>query len=863
MCPAAIAHIIATKAGLFSAVLTAFVIESYKRLSPETSSQMYVLMQQMSTQLSSFDTPFGMINSTYQPLLSVPATGEQPFEPSANDIRVNVLWFASLVFSLITASFGILIKQWLREYLAVTNPSPQARLRIRHFRYPELHRWKILEIAAVLPLLQQLSLALFFIGLCYFTESVQQSIGRTTLPLVAGWAFCFATVTILPLFFPRCPYKTTLLSRLLVSLHLWLARLLPRLSAWVSWKSYGVLVVASESVLTQLDKYIENRDEKQSIANDSKDLAILAEVDVIQSNDELLGTDIFDALQQIDNPSYSHIVDFVVSVLDQRVSFYNLASRGLEKYFPRSLSRVSYNAIFDILIYFMKTRDLDTLLEDYEYTRALVILCSPSRFTLPPSGMALFKPIFQDARTRRGLAEKLVHRCITHGETDDSKQNNYIQLLDRIVTMLDHSTVDLEVSLDVFEGGFDTCFCHTSDGSLPRFTVVENVSVSPWNADTMKVLMRVLDDAIQRTKTPLQAPEFVVTGHTHSQSSSDKRSEGRLSNALVGAYNLMLVVQASDDSLRQLRDIIVNCLRKEEHTLALLDAVRQIETPVFVRCFEMYNRPSSPFFEFWMESKDVGNLIGGVNELRAALQTNPVKPDHALRLFCLGIHLIPLSTNQEDTPKWRRLFAILIELAYHSFSRTAMYPSASVHFELEQEFSINAVAYYTTKLAQSQTIMVADCASAAAQCLTYMQLFDRPDYPIGKHFSKEDQSKWWLAFTAENCTYPEELVEFLATVYFASGRVDENELEWWRVTKLGLKERVQVALDAHTNTSPSTSAHSTNPALAMENANSNIVAYASETEKRRRRMLGAALRRQEQEKARGLRVLCIAPISLH
>ncbi|KAI0091444.1 hypothetical protein BDY19DRAFT_885220, partial [Irpex rosettiformis] len=191
-------------AGLFSAVLTAFLVVSYQRLLPDTASQMLTIssqtlaaMQQISLQMS---------NSSTRPLAI--ATDTIPFQPSNADIRINVLWFASLIFSLITASFGMLVKQWLREYLAVENPSPRARLRIRHYREPALRHWKVFEIAAVLPLVQQLSLALFFIGLCYFTASVHDSIGHTSLPLVAGWAFCFSTVAILPLFFPRCPFKT-------------------------------------------------------------------------------------------------------------------------------------------------------------------------------------------------------------------------------------------------------------------------------------------------------------------------------------------------------------------------------------------------------------------------------------------------------------------------------------------------------------------------------------------------------------------------------------------------------------------------------------------------------------------------------
>lgn len=184
-----------TQAGLFSAVLTAFLIESYKNLQPQTDSQMLVVLQQIALQTSSYAIVNDMLNSTSQPM----NVTVEPFRPADNDIRVNVLWFSSLVISLVTASFGILVKQWLREYLAVENHSPQGRLRVRHFRHPELVKWKVIEIAAVLPLLQQIALGLFLTELCYFTASVHKSVGRATLSLVLGWALCFFTATFLPL----------------------------------------------------------------------------------------------------------------------------------------------------------------------------------------------------------------------------------------------------------------------------------------------------------------------------------------------------------------------------------------------------------------------------------------------------------------------------------------------------------------------------------------------------------------------------------------------------------------------------------------------------------------------------------------
>ncbi|KAI0797270.1 hypothetical protein BC629DRAFT_258597 [Irpex lacteus] len=105
------------------------------------------------------------------------------FQPSSADIRVNVLWFASLLFSLIAASFGILVKQWLREYMAVQNTSPQARLRLRHLRYPELAKWKVFEIAALLPLILQLSLSLFLLG---YATSLQRFTRASAIQLCPG-----------------------------------------------------------------------------------------------------------------------------------------------------------------------------------------------------------------------------------------------------------------------------------------------------------------------------------------------------------------------------------------------------------------------------------------------------------------------------------------------------------------------------------------------------------------------------------------------------------------------------------------------------------------------------------------------------
>ncbi|KAI0344880.1 hypothetical protein BDW22DRAFT_1326800, partial [Trametopsis cervina] len=144
--------------GLFSAVLSAFLVVAVALLQEDIPGATLTTLRQIQN-----------ANYTIQGnhIISISPTPmpSPPFEPSVNAIRINDLWAASLVISLATASFGILVKQWLREYMKFVTSFPQGRLRIRNFRRAGLETWKVLTIAACLPLLLQLALELFFVGL--------------------------------------------------------------------------------------------------------------------------------------------------------------------------------------------------------------------------------------------------------------------------------------------------------------------------------------------------------------------------------------------------------------------------------------------------------------------------------------------------------------------------------------------------------------------------------------------------------------------------------------------------------------------------------------------------------------------------
>ncbi|KAF8149248.1 hypothetical protein K438DRAFT_1625161, partial [Mycena galopus ATCC 62051] len=93
-------------AGLFSAILTAFLVESYTTLSPDSGGTTVFVLTQISLQLS------GIVNGTSFVIPAPP-----PFVPPVTSLVCNALWFVSLGFSLSCALIATLVQQWAREFL--------------------------------------------------------------------------------------------------------------------------------------------------------------------------------------------------------------------------------------------------------------------------------------------------------------------------------------------------------------------------------------------------------------------------------------------------------------------------------------------------------------------------------------------------------------------------------------------------------------------------------------------------------------------------------------------------------------------------------------------------------------------------
>ncbi|KAI9435114.1 hypothetical protein H4582DRAFT_1817862, partial [Lactarius indigo] len=166
--------------GLFSATVATFIIESYQQLSPDSSDTTNALLIQLSRQLVNI--------SNGSPLESVAAQFNQPFQPTASAVRVNVLWFLSLVFSLTCALSATLMQQWTRRYreLAQRRGAPHRRGYVRAYIFDGISKFEMARVVATMPMLLHVSVFLFFVGLVDFLFPIDATVSYFTLGLHRG-----------------------------------------------------------------------------------------------------------------------------------------------------------------------------------------------------------------------------------------------------------------------------------------------------------------------------------------------------------------------------------------------------------------------------------------------------------------------------------------------------------------------------------------------------------------------------------------------------------------------------------------------------------------------------------------------------
>jgi hypothetical protein len=184
------------KTGLFSAIVATFITLSLSQLSPDSGDQTVALLTQL-------------VNiSTGAPVVA-PNT---PFEAPASIVRVNVMWFLSLILSLSCALLATLMQQWARRYLgyAQHRGAPRKRARIRAYMFEGVEEFRLSQAVEAMPLLLHTSVFLFFAGLIEFLLPINTVVAFSTLGCVAVFTFIYAILTLLPNWRLNCPYRTPL-----------------------------------------------------------------------------------------------------------------------------------------------------------------------------------------------------------------------------------------------------------------------------------------------------------------------------------------------------------------------------------------------------------------------------------------------------------------------------------------------------------------------------------------------------------------------------------------------------------------------------------------------------------------------------
>lgn len=187
------------QSALYSASLTAFLIESYKTLEPDSGDETLAMLTRISQQLASMST--GIAMSFEEPT---------PFHPSRAALACNVLWFLSLTLALTCSLLATFVQQWARDFLhkSEMHPSPVRRARVLSFLYLGVQRFGMHTFVDVIPMLLHVSLLLFFAGLIGFLLPVNPALAYLMCLVLTVFLLLYISLTIIPLLYLDSPFRT-------------------------------------------------------------------------------------------------------------------------------------------------------------------------------------------------------------------------------------------------------------------------------------------------------------------------------------------------------------------------------------------------------------------------------------------------------------------------------------------------------------------------------------------------------------------------------------------------------------------------------------------------------------------------------
>ncbi|KAF8597527.1 hypothetical protein BDV93DRAFT_427277, partial [Ceratobasidium sp. AG-I] len=190
-------------ATLFSAIVTAFVIESSKNLQEDNAAITASAVVEIAAMFRVM-AEGGPGNQTLPDSITQP----KEFHPSAGAVLVNLAWFISLSLSIVVALVAILVKQWCSSFTSDRTAPPCNQARIRQARFNKLQTWRTEFIVSALPIIMHASLGLFLFGLIIFLQDLHYLIYAAVAIISVTTLVFYVGTTLMPLLFPFCPYET-------------------------------------------------------------------------------------------------------------------------------------------------------------------------------------------------------------------------------------------------------------------------------------------------------------------------------------------------------------------------------------------------------------------------------------------------------------------------------------------------------------------------------------------------------------------------------------------------------------------------------------------------------------------------------
>ena len=189
--------------GLFASTVATFISISYQTLQQDPNAITQSLLTQISQQLP------GSSNATTSNAIPSVST-QDPFSPPAAAVFVNSVWFVSLVLSLMCALMATMLHQWTRRYRQLTqrNYPPHVRAHMREYFARGANRFHISTLVETLPALLLISVLLFFSGLVVFAFRGNIIVAYVTVAIVAFFVLWYIILTLVPLVYHDCPYRT-------------------------------------------------------------------------------------------------------------------------------------------------------------------------------------------------------------------------------------------------------------------------------------------------------------------------------------------------------------------------------------------------------------------------------------------------------------------------------------------------------------------------------------------------------------------------------------------------------------------------------------------------------------------------------